>query len=114
MKFISWASCKELAVAHTILGGQSPSLSTYQNYDIISLYPWLSKAVSSLNDAKKREVPLAATKRGYSEKIVEDVLFNHISCLIREAVENKEIDSYQIEKALTKAEKEIENLCESK
>jgi multiple sugar transport system substrate-binding protein len=113
MKFISWASCKELAVAHTILGGQSPSQGTYQNYDILSLYPWLSKAVSSLSTAKKRKIPSAASERGYSENIVEDVLFSHISNLIQEAEGGVEIDSYQIEKALTKAEKELEARCES-
>ena len=95
-----------MAVPSAILGGQSSSTNVYQNFDIISLYPWLTLGQEQLLSARKRSIPEGINPRIFSIKQQEDILYKHIQGLLDLIRSNKAIDSYLIEQALLASEKE--------
>jgi len=53
-RFIQWLTCEELAVPHTILGGATPSVSLYKSSELLTIYPWLPKALESFPLSRRR------------------------------------------------------------
>ncbi len=72
--FISWAASKELAIPQTILGGSTASISLYKSSELLTIYPWLPKAVESFNISRKREISRKTTAGRLSEKDFEIIL----------------------------------------
>lgn len=104
--FIRKVEQRRMAVPSAILGGQSSSTNVYQNFDIISLYPWLTLGQEQLLSARKRSIPEGINPRIFSIKQQEDILYKHIQGLLDLIRSNKAIDSYLIEQALLASEKE--------
>ncbi len=73
-KFISWACCKELAIPYTILGGSTPCVNLYKNSELLSVYPWLNKALESFSISRKRVMPRSISELVISERQYEEVL----------------------------------------
>ena len=93
-EFLKWVTGMELAVPHTILGGQSPNMATYQNYDLVTLYPWLTKALYELNRAKIRRTPVNVRGEVMNEKEVENIIYAYLRPMIERAMTG-EVASYQ-------------------
>ena len=106
-KFIKWASCADIAVPQTILGGQSPQLKTYRNYDMVSLYPWLPKALSEFSNARIRQAPLEKSRSRYPEELVERIIAGELFKLANLTASGAFPDPGRIELALSGAEDEI-------
>lgn len=109
-RFIKWACCADIAIPHTILGGQSPQLKTYRNYDMVSLYPWLPKGLSEFANARKRIVPTEHNRSICSEKLVEEAVARELYPLITQLVSGVIPDNAAIEGALFRAEDELKRL----
>jgi Transcriptional regulators len=109
-KFIKWATSADIAIPNTILGGQSPQLKTYRNYDLLSLYPWLSKGLSEFPNARKRQPPIKGNHFCYSEETVEKIIANELKILIQQTINGQIPDYSAIEKALYNAETEIKKI----
>lgn len=73
-KFISWACCKDMAIPNTILGGSTPCVNLYKNPELVSIYPWLPKALESLNLSQKRQLPKSVSGRIMSERNYEEII----------------------------------------
>ncbi len=99
-RFMKWACGADIAIPHTILGGQSPNLKVYRNYDMISLYPWLPKALSEFPKCRKRELPITCNLTRYSEKEIEDVVAAEICKLIEKTIKYGMPETQEIEQAL--------------
>jgi multiple sugar transport system substrate-binding protein len=99
-KFIKWATSADIAIPNTILGGQSPQLKTYRNYDLVSLYPWLPKGLSEFSKARKRKTPVKGNRSNYSEERVEEIIANELKILIQQAVSGSMPDADAIERTL--------------
>lgn len=54
MSFIFWACSKEIAITGTILGGSSPCKIAFEDMELISIYPWQSKALEAFKFTKRR------------------------------------------------------------
>jgi multiple sugar transport system substrate-binding protein len=106
-KFIKWATSADIAIPNTILGGQSPQLKAYRNYDLVSLYPWLPKALSEFSKARKRKAPIKGKHSSHSEDLVEKIIANELRVLIEQTLSGAMPDAGVIEKALYNAEAEI-------
>jgi DNA-binding LacI/PurR family transcriptional regulator/ABC-type glycerol-3-phosphate transport system substrate-binding protein len=86
-QFISWVSCRELAIPHTIMGGATPSIHLYKSSELLTIYPWLSKALESFAVSRKRSVSKltthdALTERGYERilaEVIREAITQHIS-----------------------------------
>lgn len=109
-RFIKWACSADIAIPHTILGGQSPQLKTYRNYDMVSLYPWLPKGLSEFANARKRIVPIENGRSICSEKLVEEVVAFELSTLIAQLNQGNFPDIATIDSALARAECELKRL----
>lgn len=105
--FIRWATGMEVAVPHTILGGQSPNVSVYQNYDMLALYPWFTKALNELKSSRPRRSPISAKGTLLNEKKVEDIVFRHVSPLIQDSVSGIFVDTDRIDAMLCNLQKEL-------
>ncbi|MDR1569161.1 MAG: extracellular solute-binding protein [Oscillospiraceae bacterium] len=103
-RFIRWASGADIAIPHAILGGQSPHLSTYRNYDMLSLYPWLSKAQAELTSARTRNASVEHTHPLYLQERVESVIASELLTLIHKAISDDAPGDAEIERALRTAE----------
>ena len=44
LRFIRWLCTEEVATAMTLMGTMSPCKKTYENYEVMDLYPWLVMA----------------------------------------------------------------------
>lgn len=57
LHFIRWMCSEPVASANTLLGGVSPCLQSYNNYEIINNFPWLKLVKSCFSLAKGRRTP---------------------------------------------------------
>lgn len=105
-RFIRWASSASIAVPQTILGGQSPCLKVYNNYDLLSLYPWLSTALQAFSKATSRQFVGEYRSRKSSDLLVEHLLTNEISSLIGKVLTGQMPDDQEILQALTRVDRE--------
>lgn len=84
--FIKWATGEEISVPHTILGGQSPNVSIYRNYDLVSMYPWLTRAFTEIRGSRARKTPVTANRKIINEKQVENCIYDALFPLVQRAV----------------------------
>lgn len=57
LNFIRWLCSEEIASAMTYLGSASPCQATYDNYQIIDLYPWLALTKESMTASHVKRWP---------------------------------------------------------
>ena len=57
LNFIRWFCSEEIASAMTYLGSASPCQATYDNYQIIDLYPWLALTKESMTASHVKRWP---------------------------------------------------------
>lgn len=105
-KFMKWVTSSAVAIPQTILGGQSPHLKAYHNYDMVSLYPWLPKAIDAFTHSRKREIPLSGPLSRMSEKEVENIMADALFPLVNQALHGDTPGMPEIEQALLSAERE--------
>lgn len=96
LSFIRWICSGPVASAGTLLGGVSPCLETYDNYEIINYYPWLNLVKNSFSNVNGRRVP-PSNPHPFDERKFLSILGM--------AVKNSLSGAQSIEEALTKAQK---------
>ena len=106
-EFLKWITGTELSVPHTILGGQSPNMATYQNYDLVTLYPWLTMSLYELNRARIRKPPLNARGEVLNEKEVENVIYSYLRPLMEQAVGGEAAGYQEIGEVLENLQAEL-------
>ncbi len=109
-QFIQWASGMEISVPHTILGGQSPKLSVYQNYDLVTLYPWLPKGLQEMENARLRRAPISRNGGILSEKLVETKIYQHLRPLMEQTVRGQSVDREQVAQVLRDMQRDMMQL----
>ena len=72
--FINWATSKDLAIPQTILGGSTASISLYRSSELLTIYPWLPKALQSFKNSRKRDISRNTTRGRLAEKDFELIL----------------------------------------
>jgi multiple sugar transport system substrate-binding protein len=77
-EFISWATGPETAIPATILGGTTSSIGLYKSSELLSVYPWLPKALESFTTIRKRMLPRSYLEAGFSEREFEKILGNAV------------------------------------
>ncbi|MDO5378714.1 MAG: extracellular solute-binding protein [Clostridia bacterium] len=60
LNFIRWYCSEPVASANTFLGSVSPCEASYDNYEIVNMYPWLKRVRSSFTAARGRRTPPAS------------------------------------------------------
>lgn len=105
-KFISWACRKEIAIPHTILGGSTPCVNFYKSPELISIHPWLPKALEGFGDSKKRMMPSLKNKAIISERKYEEILGESVY----NAIKNRTSPEVAIANASLKLEKLIQEV----
>lgn len=65
--FIRWLCSQEVSSAMTLLGSVSPCRKTYENYQVIDMYPWLSMAESCFSRSDVHRFP-ENTPGGFDER----------------------------------------------
>ena len=103
--FIKWATCRELAIPYTILGGATPSINLYKSSELLTVYPWLPKALESFSGSRRRDVSKVTTKGNISEHDYELIIGKCIYRAIRGEVTP--------ELALEEAENSLKQLIQS-
>ncbi|MDA8424570.1 MAG: extracellular solute-binding protein [Treponema sp.] len=84
-EFVEWLTCEDIAIPHTILGGATPSVSLYKSSELLTIYPWLPKALESFTLSRKR--PAIRRRDGgiVSERTYEKILGEAIhGCLVKD------------------------------
>ena len=109
-RFLKWACGTDIAIPHTILGGQSPNIKVYHNYDLVTLYPWLPMALSEFPQCRKRELPLRINRVKYSEKMIEELIASEIKVLILKTLEQGLPDISELEKSLETIQTRLEQI----
>ena len=100
INFIKWAVSKELAIPQTILGGSTASISLYKSSELLSIYPWLPKALESFKTSRKRDISKITTHGKLSEKDFEIILGE----AIHKSVRGELSPEAAVEQAFTKIE----------
>lgn len=67
LNFIRWFCSEEVSSAMTLLGSVSPCLKTYENYQVIDTYPWLSMTQKCFAISDVRRWP-KHTANGFDER----------------------------------------------
>ncbi len=57
LRFIRWLCTEEVATAMTLMGTMSPCRKTYENYEVMDLYPWLLMAKDNFALSHTRYAP---------------------------------------------------------
>lgn len=57
LDFIKWMCSEKVATAMTFLGGVSPCIRTYDNYEVVDTYPWLALSKASIEKSNTEVVP---------------------------------------------------------
>lgn len=57
LRFIRWYCSEPVSSANTFLGSVSPCKKSYDNYEIINMYPWLKFVRNSFDAARGRRMP---------------------------------------------------------
>ena len=57
LDFIKWMCSEKVATAMTFLGGVSPCIRTYDNYEVVDTYPWLALSKDSIERSDTEAVP---------------------------------------------------------
>ena len=109
-EFIKWTTGENMAVPHTILGGQSPNVSIYRNYDLVSMYPWLTRAILEIREAKERRTPVTAKGNVMNEKQVENSIYEALFPLIEQAVYGVTVEYGQIKPVLESLQHRLSEL----
>lgn len=99
-RFIKWAS-SSIAIPLALLDGQSACQKSYNNYDVLSLYPWLSNAPAALEQAKSRHFTGTSHSRYSSDRLVEKLLADEISQLLNGTTKGQLPSEEEILQALT-------------
>lgn len=73
-RFINWACGEEMANYFTILFGQSVIEKTFQNSELISLYPWLPFYKSVYANSKPLTIPFKPDKEIISYKETDEII----------------------------------------
>ncbi len=81
--WIAWAAGSELAVPLTIMGGSTPALALYNSLELLSVYPWLSKAAENFVRSRPRDISLTTTDGKLSEYRFEQIVGRFIHAALR-------------------------------
>ncbi len=100
-RFIKWAASSSIAIPLALLDGQSACQKSYDNYDVLSLYPWLSNAPTALEQAKSRHFTGTYHGRYSSDRLVEKLLADEITRLLDETTKGQLPGEEEILQALT-------------
>lgn len=73
-EFLSWSTGAEVAIPATVLGGTTSSIGLYKSSELLSVYPWLPKALESFSTSRKRVLPEAFLDAGLTERDFERIL----------------------------------------
>lgn len=57
LAFIRWLCSEEVATAMTLMGTMSPCIKTYENYEVMDLYPWMIMVKDSFAYSKTSYTP---------------------------------------------------------
>ena len=76
--FIKWATSKEIAIPYTILGGTTPRINLFKSSELLTIYPWLPRALESFAISKRRTVSKVTTKGLISERKYEEIYSNAV------------------------------------
>lgn len=109
-RFITWASCSEISIPQTILGGQSPNIDVYSNYDMVSLYPWLPLALSEFPRCRIRESVKNCRGRIISEKELENIFFKNLFPYLKKVYASGSYTSEDIDRLIDALQTELVQL----
>jgi len=83
-RFIRWASCSQIAVPFTVLGGCTPRSMVNRAEELLDLYPYLSLAEKSFHKSRKRTFALDnLSGYGIDEKGFDKVLSMYIEKAVK-------------------------------
>lgn len=108
--FMRWASGIDIAIPHTILGGQSPHISIYRNYDVVSLYPWLPKALSEVKKSRVRLPQFTASGKAINGNIFAEQLYKEFLPLIHDTINGKDFELEELNHILDKMQNNLRYL----
>ncbi len=84
-EFIEWLTGENIAIPHTILGGATTSVSLYKSSELLTIYPWLPKALESFPLSRKRPAIRRMDGGIVSERMYEKILGEAIhGCLVKD------------------------------
>ena len=101
--FIRWLCSENVATAMTLLGSVSPCKETYNNYQVIDTYPWLSMSKECFEKANAHRFPHTSPD-GFNERRFLSILGTQVlgaingNCSIADALHNA---AYSYHKNLT-------------
>lgn len=107
LRYIKWASSDRLAVPQAILGGHSPHLNAYHDYNLLSHYPWLSVALQAFQLARTRQFVTSSHSRNLSSRDVEYKLASEICLLADQAAAGHMPDDGALLRALSRIESDL-------
>lgn len=103
-EWMCWATGEEMATLHTILGGATATTSLYQSSELLSMFPWLPKALESFYISRKRLGTFSPRCPGaFKEQEVEKILGSAVHDVL--SAEKKPVE------AIGKAVQDLRALC---
>ena len=81
--WMSWAAGMEMAIPLTIMGGSTPALALYNSLELLSVYPWLSKAAEIFPRARARAISLTTTGGRLSAYRFEQIVGHYVHQALR-------------------------------
>lgn len=88
--FIKWATSLEIAIPYSILGGITTRINLFKSSELLTIYPWLPKALESFVISKRRMVSKVTTKGLISERKYEEIYSNAVRKSIKGELEPEE------------------------
>ena len=76
--WMSWAAGMDMAIPLTVMGGATPALALYNSLELLSVYPWLGKAVELFPSSRARAISLTTTGGRLNEFRFEQIVGRYI------------------------------------
>ncbi len=112
MDFIRWVCSENVTTAMTLLGSVSPCLKTYENYEVLDTYPWLSltQECLSLSHVNRNPPDLGAR---FNERQFLSILGMAVNNVLSETMEAPEALSFAAQAYRHTFQKESSGLPEN-
>lgn len=96
LNFVKWVCSDKVATAMTLLGSVSPCWKTYENYEVIDTYPWLTLSQTAIQTSRIHRTP-GMENTSFDERRFLSVLGMAVNNVYNEAMGEHEALTFAME-----------------
>ncbi len=96
LEYMKWLNSEAVSGAMSLLGNLSPCSKTYQNYEVLDIYPWLSLAKDCFAKSRNNRMP-HRTSKPFDQRKLMNIIGMAVNHIFIKAMAPKEALEYAME-----------------